>query len=208
MFGGQASLIVGFASAFIATVVGVTYGALSGFFGGWLDALLMRFVDILLSIPALFLLVALVTIFQSSEVLLILVIAFISWLVPARLIRGETLSLRVREYVQAVRIMGGSRRRIIGRHIVPNSIGTIVVFATFQVADSILLLAALGFLGLGIPPPGTDWGTMLSNGVNYALSGYWWEIYPAGLSIILVVIAFNFVGDSLRDALEVRLQQR
>jgi peptide/nickel transport system permease protein len=208
MYGGQASLIVGFASALIATVVGVTYGALSGFFGGWLDAFLMRIVDILLSIPALFLLVALVTIFHSSELLLILVIAFISWLVPARLIRGETLSLRVREYVQAVRIMGGSRRRIIGRHIVPNSIGTIVVFATFQVADSILLLAALGFLGLGIPAPGTDWGTMLSNGVNYALSGYWWEIYPAGLCIILVVIAFNFVGDSLRDALEVRLQQR
>jgi peptide/nickel transport system permease protein len=208
MFGGQASLIVGFASAFVATVVGVAYGALSGFFGGWLDALLMRFVDVNLSIPSLFLLIALVTIFRQSEVLFILVIAYISWLVPARLIRGETLSLREREYVQAVKIMGGSRRRIIARHIVPNSIGTIVVFATFQVADSILLLAALGFVGLGIPAPGTDWGTMLSNGVSYALSGYWWEIYPAGLCIILVVIAFNFVGDSLRDALEVRLQQR
>ncbi|HVB91159.1 MAG TPA: ABC transporter permease [Acidimicrobiales bacterium] len=208
MFGGQASLIVGFASAFVATVVGVAYGALSGFFGGWLDALLMRFVDINLSIPSLFLLIALVTIFRQSEPLFILVIAYISWLVPARLIRGETLSLREREYVQAVRIMGGSRRRIIARHIVPNSIGTIVVFATFQVADSILLLAALGFVGLGIPAPGTDWGTMLSNGVSYALSGYWWEIYPAGLSIILVVIAFNFVGDALRDALEVRLRQR
>jgi peptide/nickel transport system permease protein len=208
MFGGQASLIVGFASAFVATVVGVAYGALSGFFGGWLDALLMRFVDMNLSIPSLFLLIALVTIFRQSEILFILVIAYISWLVPARLIRGETLSLREREYVQAVKVMGGSRRRIIARHIVPNSIGTIVVFATFQVADSILLLAALGFVGLGIPPPGTDWGTMLSNGVDYALSGYWWEIYPAGLCIILVVIAFNFVGDSLRDALEVRLQQR
>jgi peptide/nickel transport system permease protein len=208
MFGGQASLIVGFASAFVATVVGVAYGALSGFFGGWLDALLMRFVDMNLSIPSLFLLIALVTIFRQSEILFILVIAYISWLVPARLIRGETLSLREREYVQAVKVMGGSRRRIIARHIVPNSIGTIVVFATFQVADSILLLAALGFVGLGIPAPGTDWGTMLSNGVSYALSGYWWEIYPAGLCIILVVIAFNFVGDSLRDALEVRLQQR
>jgi peptide/nickel transport system permease protein len=192
----------------VATVVGVAYGALSGFFGGWLDALLMRFVDMNLSIPSLFLLIALVTIFRQSEILFILVIAYISWLVPARLIRGETLSLREREYVQAVKVMGGSRRRIIARHIVPNSIGTIVVFATFQVADSILLLAALGFVGLGIPPPGTDWGTMLSNGVDYALSGYWWEIYPAGLCIILVVIAFNFVGDSLRDALEVRLQQR
>lgn len=209
MFAGQASLIVGFASAAVATIVGVIYGAISGFFSGWSDSLLMRFVDILLSIPALYLLISLVTIFQhSSEWLLIGVIAFVSWLIPARLVRGETLTLRTREYVQAVRTMGGSRSRIIGRHIVPNGIGTIVVFATFQVADSILLLAALGFLGLGIPPPGTDWGSMLSDGVNYAVSGYWWEIYPAGFCIVSVVVAFNFMGDALRDALEVRLQRR
>jgi peptide/nickel transport system permease protein len=208
MYGGQASLIVGFASAVVATVVGVIYGATAGFFGGAVDSLMMRLVDMLLSIPVLFLLIALVTIFHASEVLLILVIAFVSWLIPARLIRGETLTLRVREYVQAVRVMGGSRTRVVGRHIVPNSIGTIVVFATFQVADSILLLAALGFIGLGIPPPGTDWGSMLSNGVNYALQGYWWEIYPAGACIVLVVISFNFIGDALRDALEVRNQRR
>jgi peptide/nickel transport system permease protein len=208
MYGGQASLIVGFASAVVATVVGVLYGATAGFFGGPFDSLMMRFVDMLLSIPVLFLLIALVTIFHASEVLLILVIAFVSWLIPARLIRGETLTLRTREYVQAVRVIGGSRTRVVGRHIVPNAIGTIVVFATFQVADSILLLAALGFIGLGIPPPGTDWGSMLSNGVNYALQGYWWEIYPAGACIILVVIAFNFIGDALRDAFEVRNQQR
>ena len=146
---------------------------------------MMRIVDMLLSIPVLFLLIALVTIFKQSEVLIIVVIAFVSWLVPARLVRGETLTLRVREYVQAVRVMGGSRTRIVGRHIVPNAIGTIVVFATFQVADSILLLAALGFIGLGIPAPGTDWGTMLSNGVDSAALGYWWEIYPAGLCIVL-----------------------
>ncbi|HMD46340.1 MAG TPA: ABC transporter permease [Acidimicrobiales bacterium] len=208
MFAGQISLIVGITSALVATVVGVTYGAISGFFGGGFDALLMRIVDIGLSIPVLFLLIALVTIFHTSTALLIIVIAVVSWLVPARLIRGETLSLRTREYVQAVRVMGGTRTRIIGRHIVPNSIGTIVVFATFQVADSILLLAALGFIGLGVPAPQTDWGSMLSNGVNYATDGYWWQIYPAGLCIILVVIAFNFIGDSLRDAFEVRLQRR
>ena len=189
-------------------MIGVIYGALAGFIGGWLDALMMRIVDVLLSIPVLFLLIALVTIYKQSEVLIIVVIAFVSWLIPARLVRGETLTLRVREYVQAVRVMGGSRTRIVGRHIVPNAIGTIVVFATFQVADSILLLAALGFIGLGIPAPGTDWGTMLSNGVDSAALGYWWQIYPAGLCIVLVVIAFNFIGDSLRDALEVRLQRR
>lgn len=208
MFGGQASLIVGFASAAVATVVGVIYGAVAGFVGGWVDAVMMRIVDMLLSIPVLFLLIALATIFHPSEILFILVIAFVSWLIPARLVRGETLTLRTREYVQAVRVMGGSRTRIVGRHIVPNAVGTIVVFATFQVADSILLLAALGFIGLGIPAPGTDWGTMLSNGVDSASLGYWWQIYPAGLAIVAVVIAFNFIGDALRDALEVRLQRR
>ena len=208
MFGGQASLIVGLLSALVATVFGTLWGAVSGFFGGWLDSFMMRVVDVLLSVPVLFLLIALVTIYHSSEILLILVIAFVSWLVPARLIRGETLSLRTREYVQAVWVMGGSRNRIINRHIIPNAVGTIVVFATFQVADSILLLAALGFLGLGVPAPQTDWGTMLSNGVQAAGNGYWWQIYPVGLCIVLVVIAFNYVGDALRDSLEVRLQQR
>jgi peptide/nickel transport system permease protein len=208
MYGGQTSLIIGFASAAVATVVGVVFGAISGFFGGWIDATMMRFVDILLSIPSLFLLIALVTIFHASEGFIILVIAFVSWLIPARLIRGETLSLRIREYVQAVKVMGGGRTRIIGRHIIPNSVGTIVVFATFQIADSILLLAALGFLGFGVPAPGTDWGSMLSAGVDAAGNGWWWQIYPAGIAIIIVVVAFNFIGDALRDSLEVRLQKR
>ena len=208
MYGGQTSLFIGFASAAVATLFGVVFGAISGFFGGWIDALMMRAVDVLLSIPTLFLLIALVTIFHASELLIILVIAFVSWLVPARLIRGETLTLRIREYVQAVKVMGGGRTRIIGRHIIPNSVGTIVVFATFQIADSILLLAALGFLGFGVPAPGTDWGSMLSVGVDAAGNGWWWQIYPAGLAIIIVVVAFNFIGDALRDSLEVRLQSR
>jgi peptide/nickel transport system permease protein len=123
-------------------------------------------------------------------------------------VRGETLSLRVREFVQAVRVMGGGGTRIVLRHIIPNTIGTIIVNATFQVADAILLLAALGFIGLGVPSPQTDWGSMLSNGVSYAFDGYWWEIYPTGVAIVLVVVAFNFVGDALRDAFEVRLQRR
>ena len=208
MFGGKNSLIVGLAAAALGTVFGALYGAISGFFGGWVDALMMRIVDVLLSIPPLFLLIVAAVIWHPSVLVLILIIAFLSWLVPARLIRGETLTLRVREYVQSVKVMGGSRRRIVLRHIVPNAIGTIVVNATFQVADAILFLAALGFLGLGVPSPQTDWGSMLSNGVNYAIAGYWWEIYPAGIAIVLVVVAFNFVGDALRDSLEVRLQQR
>ena len=208
MYGGQVSLEVGFAAAGIATLVGVLVGAVSGFFGSFVDSVLMRFVDVLLSVPILYLLIVLAVIFTPSVEILILVIGFTAWLVPARLVRGETLSLRVREFVQAVRVMGGGGGRIVLRHIIPNTIGTIIVNATFQVADAILLLAALGFIGLGVPSPKTDWGSMLSNGVNYAFDGYWWEIYPAGLAIVLVVVAFNFVGDALRDAFEVRLQRR
>jgi len=208
MYGGQISLEVGFAAAGIATLVGVLVGAVSGFFGGFVDTILMRFVDVLLSVPILYLLIVLAVIFSPSVEILILVIGFTAWLVPARLVRGETLSLRVREFVQAVRVMGGGGTRIVLRHIIPNTIGTIIVNATFQVADAILLLAALGFIGLGVPSPQTDWGSMLSNGVSYAFDGYWWEIYPTGIAIVLVVVAFNFVGDALRDAFEVRLQRR
>jgi peptide/nickel transport system permease protein len=192
----------------VASIFGALYGAISGFAGSWVDAFMMRVVDAFLSIPVLFLAIVLAVVFRPSLIVFIFVIAFVSWLIPARLIRGEALSLRQREYVQAVRVMGGSRTRIVGRHIIPNSIGTIIVNATFNIADAILLLAALGFIGLGVPSPQTDWGSMLSNGVNYALDGYWWEIYPAGLCIVLVVVAFNFIGDALRDALEVRLQRR
>jgi peptide/nickel transport system permease protein len=208
MYGGQTSLEVGFAAAAIATALGVVWGAISGFFGGWLDAIMMRIVDVFLSVPLLFLLIVLAVIFHPSLPLLILVIGFVAWLVPARLVRGETLSLRVREYVQAVRVMGGTGRRIVFRHIIPNTVGTIVVNATFQVADAILYLAALGFIGLGVPLPGTDWGSMLAQGVNYALNGYWWQIYPTGVAIVAVVVAFNFIGDAMRDAFEVRLQRR
>lgn len=208
MYGGQRSLLVGFTAALMATIIGTLYGAISGFFGSWLDAAMMRIVDVLLSIPILFFLIVLSAIFHPSLFILIVVIAVVSWLVPARLVRGNTLTLRVREYVQAVRVMGGSRVRIIGRHIIPNTIGTIIVNTTFQIADAILILAALGYLGLGVQPPQTDWGSMLANGVQVALNGYWWEIYPAGLAIVLVVVSFNFIGDALRDALEVRLQQR
>jgi peptide/nickel transport system permease protein len=208
MVGGQISLFVGITAAVIASVFGGLYGAISGFFGGWVDALMMRIVDAFLAIPVLFLGIVLAVIFHPSLGVFIFVIAFVSWLIPARLVRGQSLTLRTREYVQAVRVMGGRRSRIVLRHIIPNTISTIIVSATFNVADAILLLAALGFIGLGVPAPQTDWGSMLSNGVNYALDGYWWEIYPAGLCIVLVVVAINFIGDALRDAFEVRLQKR
>ncbi len=208
MIGGQSSLEIGFSVAIIATLFGVMWGAVAGFVGGIVDTIMMRIVDTLLSIPTLLLLIYFASVFRPTLKLLIVVISAVSWLSPARLIRGEALSLRVRDYVKAVRVMGGGSRRIVLRHIVPNAIGTIVVNATFQIADAILVMAVLSYLGLGLPPPAANWGGMLSDGVNYVYDGYWWLIYPAGFAIILTVVAFNLIGDAIRDSLEVRLQRR
>jgi peptide/nickel transport system permease protein len=208
MYGGQVSLELGFASAVVATVVGTLWGAVAGYVGGWLDSVMMRLVDAALAIPILFLLVVLATIITPTPLSLIIIISLASWLSIARLVRGEALSLRVREYVQAVRVMGGGGTRIVLRHITPNAVGTIIVNATFQVADAILFIAAISFLGLGLAPPKTDLGGMLASGTNFLAAGYWWLVYPAGFLIVLIVIAVNFIGDALRDAFEVRLQQR
>jgi peptide/nickel transport system permease protein len=209
MAGGQTSLEVGVAAAFIAVIFGTLYGAISGFIGGTIDAFLMRVVDAGLAIPYIMVIIILSVVFHPDKVIEIFIIAVFYWLGVARLVRGETLTLRTREYVQAVKVIGGRRIRAVVRHVVPNAIGTIIVQATFAVADSILILAGLGFLGLGVQPPTTDWGSMLSGGLNYLQGGgYWWLIYPPGIAIILTCIAFNFVGDALRDAFETRLQRR
>jgi len=208
MQGTQISLELGLASAVIATVIGTLWGAVAGYLGGWIDAIMMRLVDAALSVPLLFLLIVLATIIHPTKITMILIISMASWLGISRLVRGEALSLRVREYVQAVRVMGGGGTRIVLRHIAPNAIGTIIVNATFQVADAILFIAAISFLGLGLTPPAVDLGGMLATGVQYVDAGYWWLIYPAGGMIVLIVIAINFIGDALRDAFEVRLQRR
>jgi peptide/nickel transport system permease protein len=210
MFGGQTDIEVALAAAVVATAIGMLWGAVAGYLGGTSDVLMMRLVDAILSVPALLLLVVLADIFRPSTPLLILLVGFIAWLVPARLVRGEALAIRTREYVQAVRVAGGSGRRIVLRHIIPNAMGTIVVNGSFQVADAILFLATLGYLGLGIQPPGTDWGTMLSTAIsNGALpNNYWWEILVPGLAIVFTVVAFNFIGDGLRDAMDVRLRYK
>jgi peptide/nickel transport system permease protein len=208
MVGGQTSLEVGIAAALLGTAFGTLWGAIAGYAGGFIDGAMMRIVDAMLSVPSLFLLLFLASIARPTKGLLILVIALISWLGPARLVRGQALTLRTRDYVTAVRLMGGGPWRAVLRHITPNTVGTVVVNATFQVADAILTVAALSFLGLGIPPPAANWGDMLSNGLNYVYSGYWWLIYPPGVCIVLVVVAFNLLGDALRDTFEVRLRKR
>jgi peptide/nickel transport system permease protein len=209
MVGGQTSLEVGIAAAIVSVIVGTLYGAISGFIGGAVDAFMMRVVDAGLSIPYIMVIIILSVIFQPTPVIMIFLIASFYWLGVSRLVRGETLSLRTREYVQAVKVIGGRGLRAVVRHVVPNAIGTIIVQATFAVADSILILSGLGFLGLGVQPPATDWGSMLSKGLTFIEGGsYWWLIYPPGIAIILTCIAFNFIGDALRDAFETRLQRR
>jgi peptide/nickel transport system permease protein len=214
MVGGQSSIEIGLAVAAVATVFGVIYGAVAGYFGRFLDAVMMRVVDVLLAVPVVFLFIFISQAISTNTFqkyafwLLIAVLSGLSWLGPARLVRGETLSLRTREYVQAVKVMGGRSRRIVLRHIIPNTLGTIIVNATFQVADAILILAVLQYLGFALPPPAATWGQMLSQGSTFLADGYWWQVYPALIAIILVVVAFNFIGDALRDSFEVRLQER
>ncbi|GLW10459.1 peptide ABC transporter permease [Microtetraspora sp. NBRC 13810] len=208
MIGGQTSLEIGIAAGLLATLIGTVWGAIAGYAGGWLDTVMMRVVDAGIAIPALFLLLVSATIFRPTVPVQIVIIGCVSWLVPARLVRAEALSLRSRDFVQAMKAMGGGHGRAVFRHIIPNAIGTVVVNATFQVADAILLIAYVSFLGLGVAPPATDWGAMLSKGISYTYDGYWWLIFPAGIAIVLVVSAFNCIGDGLRDSFEVRLQGR
>jgi peptide/nickel transport system permease protein len=207
MVAGQVSLEVGLGAALLSSLFGAAWGAVSGFFGRWTDSLMMRIVDSIYALPPLLLLLLMATMFSPTTFVFIIVVAFVSWLPTARLVRGESLSIRTREYIEAARGAGVTKGKTIVRHIIPNVMGTIVVQTTLQVANAILLLAAASYLGLGPPPPATSWGTMLNSGLNSIYDGYWWLIYPAGAAIVITVLAFNFVGDALRDALDVRLQR-
>ena len=206
MVGGQITLIVALVVAVLATSIGLIWGCVAGVSRGSVDNLMMRIVDAALAIPGIFLLIFLNSILKPSVIVLIFVITALAWLVPSRLVRAEVLSLRGRPFVEAAKVAGAGGLRIVLRHMVPNVLGTVVVNATFQVADAVLTVAALSFLGLGIPPPAANWGSMLANGVNYTFAGYWWQIWPAGLCIVAVVVGFNFIGEGLRDAIDVRLR--
>ena len=208
MRGGQAALEIGFFAAFVAIFVGALWGAVSGLFGGVIDSVMMRIVDVFLAIPFLFVVLILAVRFGATVLSLSLVIGGFSWLVPARLVRGEVLTLRVRDFVAAARAAGSTQGRLISRHLLPNALGVVIVNVTFQVADAILTVAAVGFLGFGLHYPNVDWGDMLSDGVSSLQDGYWWLIYPVGACIVLTVMALNFIGDALRDSMDVRLRRR
>jgi ABC-type dipeptide/oligopeptide/nickel transport system permease subunit len=208
MKGGQAALEIGFFAAFVAITIGALVGAVAGLAGGIVDTVLMRIVDIFLSVPFLFVVLILAARYGASVLSLSLVIGGFSWQVPARLVRGEVLTIRERDFVLAARTAGSSSWRLIRKHLLPNSIGVMIVNVTFQVADAILAVAYIGFLGFGLHYPNLDWGDMISDGVGYMQDGYWWLIYPVGTCIVLTVMALNFIGDALRDSFDVRLRRR
>ena len=208
MKGGQAALEIGFFAAFVAIVIGTLWGAVSGLVGGVVDSALMRVVDVFLSVPFLFVVLILAVKFGATVLSLSLVIGFFAWQVPARLVRGEVLSLRERDFVLAARTAGAGSWRLVSRHLIPNALGVVIVNVTFQVADAILAVSYVGFLGFGLHFPNVDWGDQLSDGSNYLQDGYWWLIFPVGACIVLTVMALNFIGDALRDAMDVRLRRR
>jgi ABC-type dipeptide/oligopeptide/nickel transport system permease subunit len=208
MAGGQTALAIGFFAAVISIVIGTLYGAVSGLSGRLLDGVMMRFVDIVYSIPFLFIVLVLATKFSATVLEESLLLGFFSWLVPARLMRGEVLTLRERDFVWAARVMGSSRTRLVYKHLIPNALSVVIVNVTFLIADSILALAFLGFLGFGLQYPTASWGDMLGNADTYVSNGQWWLVYPVGFCLVAVVMACNLVGDGLRDAFDVRLRRR
>lgn len=199
LVGGRITLSVGVIAAVVTMLIGTIYGAISGYYGGWFDTLLMRIVDVLLSIPTLFLLLFLAAMFHGSLIALMLVIGATSWLGPARLVRGEVLTLKERLYVEAARSIGAGDRRIIFRHVVPNAVGTIITTTTFIIASAMLAETALSYLGIGVRAPTPSWGNLLSSAQSDIFAGAWWLILPPGFAILFTVCAFNFVGDWIRE---------
>ncbi|MDP9729073.1 ABC transporter permease [Alicyclobacillus tolerans] len=204
MVGGQSSLEVGFAAAIVTMIFGTFYGMVSGLAGGWVDSLMMRIVDVILAIPSIFILLFLNVVFQPNIWIMILVLASTSWLGVSRLARGEVLALKNMVYVEAAKALGARVGRVMFRYMLPNFIGTILVAATLSIADSILAMAGLSFLGLGLPPPAPNWGSMLSDSLNYMFQNAWWMIYPPGLCILISQVSINLIGDGLRGAVETR----
>lgn len=201
MLGGQISIAVGVLASLVSLGIGVVYGATAGYIGGRVDNVMMRFVEILYSLPFVFLVVVLVVFFGRSFILIFLVIGAVEWLDMARIVRGQTLALKRREFVSAAQALGLSDWQIIRRHIIPNTIGPVVVFVTVVVPKVILLESLLSFLGLGVQAPLTSWGALISEGANNIQSAPWLLIFPA-IFFVLTLFSLNFVGDGLRDALD------
>ncbi|EGV34929.1 MULTISPECIES: oligopeptide ABC transporter permease OppC [Neisseria] len=199
--GGRISLMVGVAGALVAVIIGVVYGAVSGFFGGKTDMLMMRFLEILNAFPFMFFVILLVTFFGRNLAFIFVAIGMVSWLDVARIVRGQTLSLKRKEFIEAAHVCGVSNRHIVFRHIVPNVLGVVVVYASLLVPGMILFESFLSFLGLGVQEPMTSWGAMLQDGANTMQIAPWQLLVPA-VFLVVTLFCFNFIGDGLRDALD------
>ena len=206
LYGARISLSIGFVAVGISMTLGTLIGAVAGYFGGWVDSVLMRFTDMMLAFPRLVLLIVVIAVFENPSIwLVVIVLGLTGWMGTSRIVRGEVLSLREREFVQAARALGMGDLRIILRHVIPNTMAPVIVSATLGIGLTILTEASLSFLGLGVQPPTPSWGNMVSDGRD-ALTEAWWIATFPGLAIVLTVVAFNLLGDGLRDALDPRLR--
>jgi len=205
LHGGQISIAVGFVGTLVSLLIGVLYGALAGYWGGRADELMMRFVDFLYSLPYLFLVIILLVFFSNSIVMLFVALGLVQWLTMARIVRGQTLSLKTSEFVQAARLAGTGSFGILFRHLLPNMLGAIVAYGTLTVPQVILQEAFLSFLGLGVQPPRSSWGTLISDGAGVMGLFPWLVFFPAAI-LATVLFSLNFLGDGLRDALDPRFK--
>jgi oligopeptide transport system permease protein len=203
LYGGRISLMVGLCATAVSLVIGVIYGAVSGFLGGKTDALMMRIVDIMYALPFTIFVILLMVFFEKKLVLIFLAIGAVEWLTMARIVRGQVLSLKRQEFIEAVHALGLRRRRIILRHIIPNILGPVIVYATLTVPGVMLLEAFISFLGLGVQAPATSWGVLIDEGAKAMEQFPWLLIFPAA-ALSLTLFSLNFLGDGLRDALDVR----
>lgn len=201
LYGGRISLMVGVVATLVSLLIGVVYGAVAGYFGGRLDNWMMRTVDVLYALPFMFFVILLMVLFGRHLILIFVAIGAINWLDMARIVRGQTLALKNREFVQAARVGGSSDARIIARHIIPNLMGVVVVYATLTIPQVILVESFLSFLGLGVQEPATSWGALVNDGAREMESTPWSLIFPASF-LAVTLLCFNFLGDGLRDALD------
>jgi peptide/nickel transport system permease protein len=206
IYGSRVSLKVGFVAVGLATLIGLIVGATSGYYGGWVDLVLMRFVDLMLCFPSFFLILAVIALLEPSIWNIMVVIGATSWMGVARLVRAEILSLREREFVTAARALGASDMRLILRHLLPNSLAPVMVSATLGVAGAILTESALSFLGLGVQPPIPSWGNMLTAGKDNIEIAWWLSVFP-GLAILITVMSYNLLGEGIREAIDPRLKE-
>jgi len=203
LYGGRISLLVGLVAVGISTAVGILLGALAGFYRGWVDTLIMRIVDVMLSIPSFFLILAVIAFLTPSIINIMIVIGLTSWMGVTRLVRAEFLSLSEREFVMASRTLGAKNSRLIFTHLLPNSLTPIIVSAVLGVAGAVLMESGLSFLGLGVQAPQASWGNILTDGKEYIQFAWWLSLFP-GLAILITVLGYNLLGEGLRDALDPR----